>query len=46
MEGWWLDRHTDRHDEAISHFSQFIVNVPKNGNIFYSQKSVKEVFQL
>jgi hypothetical protein len=23
-----------------------LVNVPKNGNMFYSQKSVKELFQL
>jgi len=22
MEGWWMDRHTDRHDEVINHFSQ------------------------
>jgi len=22
MEGWWMDRHKDRHDEVISSFSQ------------------------
>ena len=42
MEGWWMDRHTDRHDEAVAFHN--LVNVPKNGNIFYFQKSVKEMF--
>lgn len=46
-DGWWMDRHTTQTDMMkLSVAFHNLVNVPKNGNIFYAQKSVKEQFQL
>jgi hypothetical protein len=39
-----VDGQRDRHDEAVAFHN--LVNETKNGTIFYSQKSVKEMFWL
>ena len=43
-DGGWTDTQTGMMKLSVA--SHNLVNVPKNGNIFYSQKSVKELFQL
>jgi len=43
-DGGWTDTQTDMMKLSVAFHN--LVNVPKNGNIFYSQKSVKELFQL
>ena len=43
-DGGWTGTQTDMMKLSITFHN--LVNVPKNGNIFYSQKSVKQLFQL